>query len=143
MSDTTSDLNEEIALFRRKFPMFSNEAIYPYDRVYLALIITQHLVDETLWPNPEDKQASMYWHARFLLTAHQLVLWDNANNADGTAAANTNSFVTGKSVGGVSVTYAAPSKVSSGVTGSDYDTTTYGREYLTLVKIFGAGCLTV
>lgn len=137
------EYTEIISLFRRKFPMFADEAVYSADRVRLALLISYYEVDKEKWPNPENKEASMYWHARFLLTAHRLVLQDNAINEDGTAKANTDSPVTWKAVGGLSISFSNPAKVGSGSTGSTYESTTFGREYLSLTHLFGAGCLVV
>lgn len=145
MSDTPvqDEYGEIISLFRRKFPMFADETVYPADRVRLALLISDYEVDKDKWPNPPNKEGSMYWHARFLLTAHRLVLQDNAVNEDGTAKANTDSAITWKAVGGLSISFGTPSKVGSSSSNSTYESTTYGREYLSLTHLFGAGCLVV
>lgn len=133
----------KIELFRRKFHMFSDQSVYPDDRIYLALNLTEQLVSTKQWPDDPDETKSVYWHARFLLAAHSLVLQDNAINDDGTAKANTDTSITGKSVGGISITFDSPSKVSYGQSYTSFDSTTYGREYLTLVRIFGAGCISI
>ena len=121
------------ASFRASFPEFASTSDYPDSLVNFWLTLSVELVST-------DRFGASYEHALGLLTAHNLVM------ARGNVLASTGSGVPGgasgavasKAVGSVSVSY---DNTGSSVAGAgQYGQTTYGRQYMQLVRLFGQGC---
>lgn len=123
-----------IAEFREIFKEFDAEN-FPDSAVEFFLQIALNYVDKARFGN-------IYNNALFLYLAHNLSIYNS-----GQAAARAGSIGSGgraiasKSVGSVSITYDNSSDVVSGA--GDLNATTYGRQFLQLQKMFGAGCVQV
>lgn len=119
-----------LARFREFFPEFT-ESAYPDQRVLLYLDIGKALVSA-------DKWGDTYAYGVSLVAAHHLSLAGKVG-ADGKVDANFDAQIASKSVGSVSVSYSVPVGAQNNT--SVFASTGYGREYLSLVKVFGSGVI--
>lgn len=116
--------------FRILFPEFEN---FKDEVVQLQLRLAAPMVDKARW-------GDMYSYGLGLVAAHRLALGQAAAAADGSVNLNGDRVVLSKSVGGVAVSYSAPNQ---GTTSADayWGTTPYGRQFLALVQVVGAGVI--
>jgi hypothetical protein len=125
---------QDIKSFRNAFPEFQNTKKYPSEMITfwsnLALAQVNCNVWKTQWPMGVQ-----------LYTAHEIVL--AAQNAKLGIAGGTPGTGGGvpntKTVGTVTVGY--DSQVTSEKDGAHWNLTNYGKQFLRLAKIFGAGAL--
>lgn len=121
-------MNLTVSQFRSDFPEFSDATAYPDAMISSRLALAPGYVDETRW------DASAVLGAE-LVAAHFLVLAKRAQNGAGSGAVT--GVLTSKSVGGVSASYDIQSlqEVGAGM----WNATSYGIQYRTLARLFGAG----
>jgi hypothetical protein len=127
--------NMDTAQFRQNFTEFSDAARYP-----AAMIAAWSAQVERI--TSVDIYGDSYAFAVELGTAHFLTTaaMNVSASMNGGAPGSVGGVVSSKSVGDVSVAYDA----SIGTMGDDagqWNATTYGRQYLTLARLFGAGCV--
>lgn len=123
----------DITAFRTMFPEFTEEA-YPTPLVTAWSGVAEKLVSECRW-------GSSYTFGVQLFTAHQLVIAKSNEQASavggllGQNAGPANS----KTVGAASVSYdtATVSEANAGF----WNQTTYGKQYIRLARMFGAGAV--
>lgn len=119
--------------FRASFPEFASTSDYPDALINFWLTLSVELVSV-------DRFGASYEHALGLLTAHNLVMarGNVLASSGGGVPGGASGAVASKSVGSVSVSY---DNVGAAVVGSgQYGQTTYGRQYMQLVRLFGQGC---
>lgn len=106
--------------FKTRFPEFSCE---PDPRVELFIADSVSMLNSVYWANKYD--LGLHY-----LTAHYLILaTESKDESQGSVG-----MVSGKSVDGVSVSYAVP---AVGLSDAFYASTVYGQRYLTLRKSLG------
>lgn len=115
--------------FRILFPEFSQ---YEDERCSVQLAIAALHVSREAF-------GEMFPYAVGLLAAHFLVSAGTVSST-GTVSSNSDAIVSSKSVGGVSVSYSIPTVTGTYDKSGALSSTTYGRRYLDLVEIYGAGC---
>jgi hypothetical protein len=124
----------EIKSFRAAFPEFDNTTKYPDAMVTFWSNVAIDMVPCNLW----KKQ---WLTGVYLYTAHECVLAaQNAATAKigGTPGQNAG-IVTAKTVGPVSSSYDAAGTGER--SGGQWNLTTYGKQFLRLARIFGAGAI--
>lgn len=115
-----------IAQFRLDFPLFADTTKYPDAMV-------------TFWGNIAEKQiiedrwGDIYTQAVELYTAHSLVLATDAKIGKTTGLQNS------KAVGDVSVGYDTTSTIE--LNAGHWNLTIYGRQFIRLARMYGAGCV--
>lgn len=114
--------------FRASFPEFSDIVKFPDAQVVYWSSVAECATNEVVF-------GCMYKNVIYLYTAHTLALAfkNQLNPIPGQGIGLTSS----KSVGSVSTSYDTASIVEEG--GGYWNETSYGREYLRLVKLFGVG----
>lgn len=121
--------------FRRKFPEFINQENYPGPVVEMWLDVATRLLPAERWTTVLDVGV-------YLFTAHNLAMETKAMNdaAHGKAPGNSSGPISSKSIGSVSVSYdtGAGLEVNSG----HWNDTQYGRRFIRLAKMMGAGPIT-
>lgn len=118
----------DIVDFRLSFPEFSDTAKFPDAQVNYWASVAQCATSEKVF-------GCMYKNVLYLYIAHTLsIAYKNGiNPVPGQGLGLTSS----KTVGSVSVSYDTQS--ISEVGGGYWNETSYGREYLRLVRLFGTG----
>lgn len=119
------------AEFRAVFPEF-NEVAYPDARITFFLTLATRLVSACRW-------GELYDQGLMLVAAHYLALGARQMTAGATGTPGTiQGAKTSKSVGQVSVSYAAP---SDGGTSGYWGQTIYGQQYWQLLMMFGTAAI--
>lgn len=125
-----------ITQFRKDFSEFSDVARYPS-----AMVLSWSTLAEQI--TSADVYGTSYAWAVELCTAHFIAI--SAQNAligsNGGMPGTAGGIVSSKSVGDVSVSYDTSIGMLSGEHAGQWNATTYGRQYLTLARLFGAGCV--
>jgi hypothetical protein len=119
--------------FRAAFPAFDNTATFPDPAVNFWISVAGNMVSPDQWGAMLDTGTSLF-------IAHNLVLDAQANSSAATPAGVPNGpagALASKSVGGVSASYDMESSAIAG--GGDFNLTAYGKRYLSLAMMFGAG----
>ena len=126
MTATVSD-------FRTRFPEYSDSSLFPDPRIQLFLDDAESDMDVSKWDDLFDR-------GQLYLAAHYLVVGTGTAQSS-TAGGQSKGNVTGKSVGDVSVSYGVSNATMSDPT--LYSTTTYGQQYLDLVRRLGCQMISV
>ena len=111
-----------VALFRTRFPEFSDDVIYPDQRIEIFIEDAKLIYMGT----DENRWLGKYNYAQAYLTAHLLITAETSEAGDSSVKVGP---VSSKSAGGVSVTRAVATKNRSD--GDDfYMGTVYGQRFL-------------
>jgi hypothetical protein len=122
-----------VTSFRDGFPAFANTATFPDSAVNFWIAVAGNMLDPNQWGAMADTGSSLF-------IAHNLVLDAQANASAATPAGVPNGpagALASKSVSGVSASYDMESSTIKG--GGDFNLTAYGKRYLSLAEMFGAG----
>lgn len=124
----------DISAFRANFPEFSNEKIYPDTIVLFWVGLATKLVPSCIWKDCWSQGVSLY-------IAHELVLASqNAKAASlGGSPGQQGGIANTKTVGSATVGY--DSATSSEKDAGYWNLTTYGKQFIRLARIFGAGAI--
>jgi Protein of unknown function (DUF4054) len=124
----------DICLFRENFPEFSDESLYTNELITFWSTIAENLVDIERWGNLREQGVN-------LATAHyiSLAIKEQRLADSGAVPGSSAGAITSKKVGDVSVNYDYSANADS--SGGSWNSTSYGRLYLSLVKMFGVGCV--
>ena len=123
-----------IAQFRKSFPEFSDIVRYPDAQIdfWSKLAIAQ--VNENAWRNQTLTGVSLY-------IAHEITI--SAQNAKASAAGGApggqSGPVNSKTVGSVTVAYDTQAAIEKD--SGHWNLTIYGRQFIRLARIFGAGAV--
>ena len=123
-----------VGQFRTQFPEFADPVKYPTPMIELWSAFATAQVNPNAWKTQTLMGISLY-------TAHELVLASQniaAAQVGGTPGQQGGIAQT-KTVGSVSVGYDAQS--SNEKDASYWNLTTYGKQFIRLSRIFGAGCI--
>lgn len=122
----------DIAAFRTRFPEFSNTVTYPDAFITPWANVAEKLVVEDVW-------GECYNYGVMLYVAHELTLQrvNVAASQVGGTPGLSGGIANSKTVGSVSVSY-------DSVTASEKDAgwwnlSNYGKQFIRLARIFGAG----
>jgi hypothetical protein len=119
----------DIADFRGSFPEFSDTIKFPDSQITYWSNVAQCATSKTVF-------GCMYTNILYLYVAHTLAIAykNKLSPIPGQGAGLTSS----KTVGSASVSYDNQAIIEPG--GGYWNETSYGREYLRLLRIFAAGC---
>lgn len=124
----------DLADFRLKFPEFADATAYPDAMISFWSGIAEAQVSECKWGN-------LYTQGVMLYTAHELVLARQSEKAalKGGDAGQVKGPVASKAVGQANISYDTTSGVETNA--GMWNLTTYGRQYIRLARMFGAGAV--
>jgi hypothetical protein len=121
----------DIATFRQNFPEFT-EALYPTPMVTFWSNFGERMVLEKRWGDEKPTGVQLF-------TAHHLVL--AKSNVDSSAVGGlpgqTSGPTASKTVGSASISYDTNSTLEENA--GHWNMTTYGKQFIHLARMFGAG----
>lgn len=135
------------ASLRVDYPEFANTQTYPDSQANYWLAVARLLLNQDRWGPPSLKATNpptaMYDIATELFAAHNMVLEARAlaEAKRGGIPGITQGPVSAKSVGPVSVSYDTAASITTDA--GHWNETIYGRRYINLVLMFGAGPIQV
>ena len=136
MSEVVSSPNQPPTITQQQlfefFPFLENTQNYPQASVQAYLSIAGNFVDQNIW-------GSVWSYGVALVTAHLLTIirLTNEDIAKG-GSGNVVGVVT--SVSAIGVSKGINVDMGAVEDGGFWNTTQFGREYLSLAKLFGMGC---
>jgi hypothetical protein len=124
-------LTFDVAAFRKAFPEFGKTELYPTPQVDFWVAFISQQLDQCIWKNSWTMGVSLY-------LAHELTLArQNTQAAEvGGSPGQQGGIATSKTVGSVTVQYDAQSMSEKDA--GYWNLTTYGKQFIRLVRIFGA-----
>ena len=124
----------DIPAFRSAFPEFSDTTVYPDEQITFWAGIAELQVRQCIWTTMWTKGVMLY-------VAHEITL--AAQSAKAAAIGGTpgsqGGIANSKTVGSVSVGYDSTS--TSEKDAGWWNLTTYGKQFIRLARIFGAGAI--
>lgn len=124
----------DIAAFRTQFPEFSDTVKYPAPMITMWSAFATAQVNPNAWGTQVTLGISLY-------TAHECVL--ASQNVDASKVGGTpgqqGGVAQSKTIGSVTVAYDAQS--SNEKDASYWNLTTYGKQFIRLCRVFGAGAI--
>lgn len=123
----------DITLFRTDFPEFADSVRFPDSTITFWSGLGEQLISE-------DRFGDMRTQAVELFTAHNIALaaGNMAASAAGGLPGGSGGPVASKAVGSVNVSYDNASVMLPNA--GHWNQTTYGRQYIQLVRLLGNGC---
>ena len=123
----------DVAAFRADFPEFVDAVRFPSSAIIFWSDLGEQLISA-------DRFGGMYTKATELFTAHNIVLaaGNVTASTSGGLPGSSSGPVSSKSVGSVSVSYDTSSVMLPNA--GHWNQTTYGRQYIQLVRLLGVGC---
>lgn len=115
-----------IATFRTNFPLFADAVKYPDAMITFWSTIAEAQVALDRWGDIRSQAVELF-------TAHHLII-----AADGNIGKQTG-IQSNKSVGDVSVGY--DTQLSGELNAGHWNLTTYGKMFIRLARMYGAGCI--
>jgi hypothetical protein len=122
--------------FRRDFPAFIDSNAYPGPVIDMYLGVALTLLRPERWTTALDYGTGLFVAHNLMLEAKEM-----ASAANGKTSSSTAGPISSKSVGGISVSYDSSSGVEVGA--GHWNDTTYGRRFIRLAKMMGAGPITI
>jgi hypothetical protein len=124
----------DIPAFRTSFPEFADTVVYPTTQITFWAGLAEKLVLPCVWRDCTVQGVQLY-------VAHEMTL--AAQNAKAAAVGGvpgtSGGVANSKTVGSVSVSY--DSTVTSEKDAGYWNLTNYGKQFIRLARIFGAGCI--
>jgi len=119
--------------FRKDFPEFADTARFPNQQIEFWGGMGEKLISQTRF-------GTLYTEAVELFTAHNIVLsaQSRASAATGGMPGGNAGAVASKAVGSVNVSYDTAGAMEPNA--GHWNQTTYGRQYIHLVRMIGQGC---
>ncbi len=124
----------DIPAFRNAFPEFKSTEVYPTSMITFWAAIAEAQVRQCVWKTQWTAGVNLYVAHEITLAA-QNAKQANFGGAPGTFGGPANS----KTVGGASVGY--DSSATSEKDAGYWNLTNYGKQFIRLARIFGAGVL--
>lgn len=123
------------AQFRKDFPEFADPVKYPDSQITFWGSVAEKLVSLDAWG------IDMRPTGVELYVAHEITLagQNSAAGANGGVPGSSGGIASSKTVGSVSVSY--DSANTSEKDAGWWNLTTYGKQYIRLARMFGAGCM--
>lgn len=122
----------DIAAFRTEFPEFSDTTIYPSATISFWAALAEKQVTECVWRDCRDAGVKLY-------VAHEITLAAQSKKAAsvGGVPGSQGGIANSKTVGSVTVGYDASTTTEKDA--GWWNLTTYGKQFIRLARIFGAG----
>ena len=126
----------DITQFRQDFPEFSDVALYSTALITFWSTVAEQTTSQAIY-------GDTYVAAVELATAHYITIEGvNVKTAgNGGTPGQSAGVISSKAVGGVSVSYDTTIGTIAGDEVGQWNATTYGRQYYSLARLFGAGCV--
>lgn len=124
----------DISAFRSSFPEFADTTKYPNSAVTFWSNLAAKLVLESVWGTCWTEGMSLYVAHELALSAQSLKT-STVGGTPGTFGGVANS----KTVGGATISY--DSTATSEKDAGWWNLTNYGKQFIRLARIFGAGCI--
>lgn len=126
----------DITAFRANFPEFTDTAVYPDAQITFWATIAEEQVVKTIW-------GDLYTFGTQLYVAHEITLASQNVSvaAAGGMPGQNEGIANQKTVGNVSASYDSAS--NSEKDAGWWNMTNYGKQFIRLVRIFGAGCIQI
>lgn len=123
-----------IADFRAAFPEFSDATAYPDAEITFWATVAEAQVNKSLW-------CDLYVQGVMLYVAHEITLATQNVNAStvGGSPGQSGGIASQKAVGAVSVSY-DPNTTTEKDAGW-WNLTNYGKQFIRLARLFGAGAV--
>ncbi len=123
-----------IPAFRTSFPEFADTTVYPTEMIQFWVVIAEAQVLQNIWKALWPQGVNLY-------VAHEITLAaQNAKAAQmGGSPGQQGGIAQSKTIGSVTVNYDA--QTSNEKDAAYWNLTTYGKQFIRLVRIFGAGCI--
>ncbi len=124
----------DISEFRKEFPEFNDTTVYPNTMVTFWSTIAEKMVLESVWTTMWQAGVKLY-------VAHEITLAaQNAKTASfGGAPVGSGGVANSKTVGSTTVGY--DSQNTSEKDAGWWNLTNYGKQFIRLARIFGAGAI--
>ena len=121
-------------MFRKEFPEFADTEAYPNAQISLWSVLAERQVTECIWGDTRSLRVSLY-------VAHEITLASQHKKAAtvGGVPGSFGGIANNKTVGSVSVGYDSTS--TSEKDAGYWNLTTYGKQFIRLARIFGAGAI--
>lgn len=124
----------DIPAFRTAFPEFESTVTYPTSLITFWSGIAELQVNPCAWKNMWSQGVQLY-------TAHELVLaaQNQKSAANGGVPGTSGGIPVNKTVGSVTVGYDAATTTEKDA--GYWNLTTYGKQFIRLARLFGAGSI--
>jgi len=123
-----------VGAFRTSFPEFSSAIVYPDPMITMWAGLAERQVRSCVWKDSVTLGQSLYVAHELTIQA-QSIKAASVGGVPGTSGGIANS----KTVGSVSVGYDTTSTAEKDA--GWWNQTTYGKQFIRLARIFGAGCV--
>lgn len=122
------------AAFRSEFPEFSSTTVYPDAQLDFWAGVAESMVREVVWKGMFATGVKLY-------VAHEITLaaQNKKTSTAGGAPGTFGGVPTNKTVGSASIGFDASTTTEKDA--GWWNLTTYGKQYIRLARIFGAGCV--
>ncbi len=124
----------DIPKFRTEFPEFADTTVYPTPMITFWAVLAEKQVLECVWGDVRPTGVKLYVAHEITLAAQNAKLAANGG-MPGTSSGIANT----KTVGSVTVGY--DSQSNSEKDAGYWNLTNYGKQFIRLVRIFGAGAI--
>jgi len=124
----------DIPKFRTEFPEFVDTTVYPTPMIAFWAALAEKQVLECVWGDVQSTGVKLYVAHEITLAAQNAKIAGNGG-MPGTSGGIANT----KTVGSVTVGY--DSTVTSEKDAGYWNLTNYGKQFIRLVRIFGAGAI--
>lgn len=124
----------DIAAFRAAFPEFGDDARFPDSQIAFWAGLAELSLDPQRW-------GKFYPYGLQLFVAHFLALAkqnEASGQGGGVPGTGGSGNISSKRVGEVQVTYSQKTGDVDG--GGEWNATSYGKQYLALLRLIGHGC---
>lgn len=124
----------DVSAFRKEFPEFGDTTVYPTPQIDFWATLAEQQVLACVWKNSRDTGIKLY-------VAHEITLAaQSAKSAKfGGVPGTQGGIANTKTVGSATVGYDAATTTEKDA--GYWNLTTYGKQFIRLARIFGAGAL--
>lgn len=124
----------DIPAFRTAFPEFSNTTVYPTPQITFWATVAEKMVLQSIWNTMWTQGVNLY-------VAHEMTLAAQNTKAAGVGGSpgQQGGIANTKTVGTVTVGF--DSATTTEKDAGYWNLTTYGKQFIRLARIFGAGAI--
>lgn len=124
----------DIPLFRTTFPEFADTTVYPTPQIEFWVAVAEQQVVKNIW-------GKMWYLGVNLYVAHEITLASQNTKAAkvGGSPGQQGGIANTKTVGSATIGFDAATSTEKDA--GYWNLTTYGKQFIRLVRIFGAGCI--
>ncbi len=126
----------DIGAFRSAFPEFANTVDYPDQMIAFWAELAEVQVRSCIWKPPSVRVKAMDLYVAHEITLARLNV--KASSVGGTPGVS-GGIANNKTVGGATIGYDTTSTAEKDA--GYWNLTNYGKQFIRLVRIFGAGCI--